>query len=263
MIVCPCSLERFDQLERLEDAVLGWTGWNSPFVEAWAKRDDQPDLKALGIAILEARKARMDRKRIDLHRFPACSHATKWFDEYDFPSDEATWCACERADWLIWISAIVEVDRKLITKCLLRILGEIRNLLYQYPQDTNAFEMIGRIAAWVDSEIEYTPNLSLLSYHSPQGLLHYPSHRQQDARQHVIGAINNIIGFVKNESSVCNSCYNASYVVNDATAAILIFKDSGWSDLIRRPVDVGLADIVKSMIPFDAVLEKARAWKET
>ena len=50
---------------------------------------------------------------IDLRALGACDEAVVWYESYDWPDDEAAWCACGRGDWMLWLCAHIGVDRVL------------------------------------------------------------------------------------------------------------------------------------------------------
>jgi hypothetical protein len=57
-----------------------------------------------------AARSRIDPAKL-LSRLGACREATEWVG--DMPSKRA-WETCHRGDWLLWLSARVGVDRKLV-----------------------------------------------------------------------------------------------------------------------------------------------------
>ena len=49
-----------------------------------------------------------------LRRLRACAAATHWAESQ--PDAETAWRQCPRGDWLLWIAARLDIDRKLLTR---------------------------------------------------------------------------------------------------------------------------------------------------
>jgi hypothetical protein len=68
----------------------------------------------------------------------ACTEATKWAKGKDL---ETFWQTCERADWLLWLAARVNVDRRKLVKCAALFAREVLKFVPQgEPRPLKAIE---------------------------------------------------------------------------------------------------------------------------
>jgi hypothetical protein len=56
-------------------------------------------------------EAKMTDLKATLQKLNACYEAVKWVEDKD---PETAWHECQRGDWLLWIAARLEIDRKLL-----------------------------------------------------------------------------------------------------------------------------------------------------
>ena len=60
----------------------------------------------------------------------ACGEAIKWVVSHPSDSAETIWSECDRGDWMLWMSAKIGVDRKMIA---LAACGCARSVLHLVP----------------------------------------------------------------------------------------------------------------------------------
>jgi hypothetical protein len=81
-----------------------------------------------------------------LDRYYACRDACKWAGKRR--ASRASWCACERGDWLLWIAAAVGVDRRIIVRAACAVARTA--LVYVPAAETRPLRCIEIAEAWCE-----------------------------------------------------------------------------------------------------------------
>jgi hypothetical protein len=85
----------------------------------------------------------MDTK-FDIKRFNPCRGGREYYESKS--SSEAAWNDCGRGNWLLWIAAGLEVDRKLLVKAAALCASTVRHLMTD-KRSTDAIDACLRYAA--------------------------------------------------------------------------------------------------------------------
>jgi hypothetical protein len=65
--------------------------------------------------------------KIDITRFSPCDEGREYYESK--ASFKEAWNDCEHGDWLLWIAAKLEIDRKLLVKAAALCANTVRHLM--------------------------------------------------------------------------------------------------------------------------------------
>jgi hypothetical protein len=82
--------------------------------------------------------------KIDINRFDPCYEGREYYKSK--ASFEEAWNDCGRGDWMLWIAARLEIDRRLLVKAAALCAGTVRHLMKD-KRSTDAIDACFRYAA--------------------------------------------------------------------------------------------------------------------
>jgi len=83
-----------------------------------------------------------------LQSIGACDEALEWLADRDL---SAMWQECERADWLLWLAATINIDRRLVVRAACRCAREALPIFEdRRPGDGRPRKAIETAEAWCD-----------------------------------------------------------------------------------------------------------------
>ena len=88
----------------------------------------------------------MKTVRVQLTELNACSEAVDWAEKFD--TLEEAWEVCERGDWMLWLAAKKQMDRKKIVSAAC----ECARLSLQYTDDPRVLACIETTERWTRDE---------------------------------------------------------------------------------------------------------------
>ena len=87
---------------------------------------------------------------IDLRNLRACSDALQWIKDNGFESDlNAAWQKCPRADWMLWLAAKRNTDRKIIVLAAC----DCARLALPFTKDPRVLACIETTERWTRGEV--------------------------------------------------------------------------------------------------------------
>jgi hypothetical protein len=90
-------------------------------------------------------------KKFNITRFSPCYEGREYYESK--ASFEKAWNDCKRGDWMLWIAAKLEIDRKLIVKAAALCANTVRHLM-EDKRSTDAVDACFRYAAGEIGESE-------------------------------------------------------------------------------------------------------------
>jgi hypothetical protein len=82
--------------------------------------------------------------KIDIKKFSPCKEGMEYYESK--ASFEEAWNDCKRGDWMIWIAAEMEIDRRLLVKAAALCANTVRHLM-EDKRSTDAIDACFRYAA--------------------------------------------------------------------------------------------------------------------
>jgi hypothetical protein len=89
--------------------------------------------------------------KIDITRFDPCDEGREYYESK--ASFEEAWNDCGHGDWMLWIAARLEIDRRLLVKAAALCAGTVRHLMKD-KRSTDAIDACLRYAAGEIGESE-------------------------------------------------------------------------------------------------------------
>jgi hypothetical protein len=104
--------------------------------------------------------------KFDITQFDPCDEGMEYYESK--ASFEEAWNDCEIGDWMLWIAANLEIDRRLLVKAAALCAGTVRHLM-EDKRSTEAIDACLRYAAGEidESEMrEYADAASAAAYYA-------------------------------------------------------------------------------------------------
>lgn len=85
-------------------------------------------------------------KALNLEGLNACEEALKWYGSQNWATLEEAWNNCPRGDWLLWLCAKLDIDRKLLVRSACSIARTV--LKYVPAGEDRPLKAIEAAEAW-------------------------------------------------------------------------------------------------------------------
>jgi hypothetical protein len=175
-----------------------------------------------------------------LKRLGACSEARDAFGKLDMAT---AWAECERGDHLLWVVARLNVDRRLIARAAAACAETA--LQYVPAGEDRPRLAIEAVRAWADDPTE----ANLERVRIARRAAAYAAYAATDASSASSAAY-----AAASASYAAASAADASYTAADASYAASDARKQARAATLKR-----CADLVRSTISYDVVLEAVRA----
>jgi hypothetical protein len=174
-----------------------------------------------------------------LRRFGACGEATKWANG---KATKAAWGECQRGDWLLWISARANVDRKLVVAAACRCARlALKHVKAGEDRPRLAIEAA---EAWTRGErtIEEVRKAAAYAY-AAYAAAAYAAYAAAYAAADAAAAAD------------ADAAYAAAYAAADADAAYAAAYAAAARDKAREETLAKCADLVRETISYRVVMD--------